>query len=124
MPNAFFRSVVMSFVPLACIVLVAGCPMPPVAECMTDEDCEEGQVCNDGVCEEGTCPTEKTFHEIQITENLGEPNYQGTQNCLTCHASHGADIMESAHWNWSGVVKNIAGLDGEVHGKVDLINDY
>ncbi len=92
-------------------------------ECETDADCAEGEECVNSVCEEGNGPTEKTFHEIQF-ESLGDPNYQGTQDCLTCHSNHGADIMESAHWNWGGAVDNIAGLEGEIHGKVDLVNDY
>jgi hypothetical protein len=32
--------------------------------------------------------------------------------------------METGHWNWAGVVNNIAGIEGQTHGKVDLINDY
>lgn len=138
--SAFFRLVVMGLAPLGCMVLVAGCPVPPVPECVTDADCTvdqvcengvcvdapapecvadadcaEGQVCEDGVCVEG--PLEP-LHQTLITE------YQGTQTCLTCHANHAADIMETAHWNWSGAVDDIAGLEDQTHGKVDLINDY
>jgi len=69
-------------------------------------------------------PTEKTFHEAQFTDNLGDPDYQGTQTCLTCHSEHATDIMQTAHWNWDGAVDDIAGLEGQNHGKVDLINDY
>jgi hypothetical protein len=64
------------------------------------------------------------MHKTLFTNNLGDPNYQGTQTCLTCHAAHAADIMESAHWNWGGVVSNVAGLEGQTHGKVDLLNNY
>jgi len=69
-------------------------------------------------------PPEEPLHKTLFTDTLGDPNYQGTQTCLTCHADHAADIMETGHWNWSGVVVNAAGLEGENHGKVDLINDY
>ncbi len=114
----------MGFVPLVCIVLVAGCPVAQVPECLIDGDCAEGEECVNGLCEESSSPVEKTFHETQFTENLDDPNYQGTQNCLTCHSNHAADIMDSAHWNWSGAVDDIAGLDEEIHGKIDLVNDY
>ncbi len=63
-------------------------------------------------------------HETLFTENLGNPDYQGTQTCLTCHSDHATDIMETAHWNWGGAVANVAGLEGEIHGKVDFINNY
>jgi Cys-rich repeat protein len=143
--NTVFRLVAMSFVPLVGIVLVAGCPMTPVAECVADADCAEGQVCENGVCttapapecvadadcadgqvcDDGVCvASEEPAHKTLFINNLGDANYYGTQTCLTCHANHAANIMEGAHWNWSGVVDDIAGLEGETHGKVDLINDY
>ena len=137
--NAVFRLVAMGFVPLGCIVLVAGCPFMPVPECVSDADCAEGLVCENGacvaappecetdadcaegqVCEDGACveasqdPLHKTFFD----------DYQGTQTCLTCHDDHAADIMETGHWNWGGAVDNIAGLEGQTHGKVDLVNNY
>jgi hypothetical protein len=91
------------------------CVEAPPAGCETDADCAEGQVCEDGACVDAP---EEPLHKTLITE------YEGTQTCLTCHADHAADIMETAHWNWSGVVDNIAGLEDQTHGKVDLINDY
>ncbi len=84
-------------------------------------ECPEGQVCEDGVCVESP---EQPRHQTLFAENLDDPNYQGTQTCLTCHADHAADIMETGHWNWAGSVNNIAGLEGQTHGKFDLINDY
>ena len=143
--NAVFRLVAMGFVPLGCIVLVAGCPVTPIPECVSDADCAEGQVCENGVCtdapgpecemdadcaegqvcEDGVCveAPEEPPHKT-LFDSLGDPNYQGTQTCLTCHSNHAADIMETAHWNWSGVVDNVEGLEEQTHGKVDLINDY
>ena len=168
--NAVFRLIAMGFVPLGCMVLLAGCPLPPAPECVNDADCAEGQVCENGVCTDAPvpeCETDADCAEGQVCENgvctdapvpecaedadcaegqvceegvcvegpedpphkilfesTGEPNYQGTQTCLTCHSNHAENIMEGAHWNWSGVVDDIAGLEGETHGKVDLINDY
>jgi hypothetical protein len=78
------------------------------------------------VCEAGVCvdAPEEPLHKTLFTDNLDDPNYQGTQTCLTCHSDHAADIMETGHWNWGGVVDNVAGLEDQTHGKVDLINDY
>ena len=86
-------------------------------------ECDEGFECNPetGECEAGA---EERLHEKLFTDNLDDPNYQGTQTCLTCHSNHATDILETAHWNWSGPADNIAGLEGEPHGKVDLVNDY
>ena len=119
--NAVFGLVAMGFVPLVCIVLMAGCPFIPTPECASDADCADGQVCEDGVCVEAP---DEPLHKTLFTDNLGDPNYQGTETCLTCHSDHAADIMETGHWNWGGAVDNIAGLEGQTHGKVDLINDY
>ncbi|MCK4659229.1 MAG: hypothetical protein KAV82_06870 [Phycisphaerae bacterium] len=94
---------------LTSVWLVAGCGIMPLPEPIEDptED-----------------PTEEPLHKTLFTDNLGDPNYQGTQTCLTCHSDHATDIMETGHWNWSGAVDNVAGLEGENHGKVDLVNDY
>jgi len=89
------------------------CTDAPVLDCDTNADCAEGQVCEDGVCVEA--PQD---HKTLITD------YQGTQTCLACHAGHATDIMQTAHWNWSGAVDDIAGLEGENHGKVDFVNNY
>ena len=146
MKGPYLRLLAVGMVPLLCIVLVTGCPVVPAPECVTDVDCGDGQVCENGVCttapgpecevdadctegevcEDGVCVegTAEPLHKTLFTTNLGDPDYQGTQTCLTCHSNHATDIMEGAHWNWSGVVDDIEGLEGQTHGKVDLINDY
>ena len=94
-------------------------------ECLEDADCADGEVCStDHECVAAPEPPEKPLHETLFTENFDDPSYKGTEDCLTCHSNHAADIMETAHWNWSGAVDDIAGLEGEDHGKVDLVNDY
>ncbi len=163
--NTVFRLVALGLVPLGCMVMVAGCPVPPVPECAGDADCAEGQVCENGVCTDAPapeCETDADCAEGQVCEGgvctdapapecetdadcaegqacedgacvEGSPeplhktliaNYEGTQTCLTCHSDHAADVMETGHWNWGGAVDDIAGLEGQTHGKVDLINDY
>jgi hypothetical protein len=68
--------------------------------------------------------TEMTFHERIFVDILGKTEYDGTgDSCLLCHEDHARDILETAHWKWEGPVTNIEGLEGEVHGKRDLINN-
>ena len=73
---------------------------------------------------DGDGDIDRPAHETRFIESFDDPNYKGTESCLTCHSDRAEDIMETAHWNWSGSVTNIEGLEGEVHGKIDLINDY
>ncbi|MCP4593081.1 MAG: hypothetical protein GY842_20290 [bacterium] len=139
--NAGFRLVAMGFMPIVCMMLMAGCEAIQPPECATDADCAEGQVCTSGVCTDAPgpeCVEDADCAEGQVCDDDGvcveapeEPlhktlitDYQGTQTCLTCHSEHATDIMQTGHWNWGGAVDNIAGLEGEDHGKVDLINDY
>jgi octaheme c-type cytochrome (tetrathionate reductase family) len=60
------------------------------------------------------------LHKGYFTENA----YTGTQQCLNCHGKAGDDVMTTAHWKWEGVASNIAGHEGETHGKKDLINNF
>jgi octaheme c-type cytochrome (tetrathionate reductase family) len=50
--------------------------------------------------------------------------YEGTGSCLTCHEEEGAEMLETGHFKWAGETDNIVGLEGEVHGKNDLINNF
>jgi len=50
--------------------------------------------------------------------------YEGTQSCLMCHESEGLEMLETGHFKWAGKIGNIAGLEGQVHGKNDLINNF
>ncbi len=60
------------------------------------------------------------LHKGYFTENA----YTGTQQCLDCHGKVGDDVMTTGHWKWEGVASNIAGYEGELHGKKDLINNF
>ena len=61
-----------------------------------------------------------SLHKGYFTEN----EFTGTSQCLNCHGKIGDDVTTTGHWNWQGVVANIAGYDGEIHGKADLINNF
>lgn len=51
-------------------------------------------------------------------------SYEGTASCLMCHEEEGQQMLDSAHFKWEGNVENIVGLEGEEHGKNDLINNF
>jgi octaheme c-type cytochrome (tetrathionate reductase family) len=50
--------------------------------------------------------------------------YEGTQSCLMCHESEGTEMLNTGHFKWAGKVENIVGLEGQEHGKGDLINNF
>ena len=50
--------------------------------------------------------------------------YEGTLSCLICHAEEGAEMLDTGHFKWAGETDNIVGLEGGVHGKNDLINNF
>ena len=106
---------------LALTGLLVGCPgLSPEARptSVVPEDEEEDQ-------KEEDEETAKSLHERIFVDVLGVSEYQGTaSSCLICHSDHARDILDTAHWNWQGAVDNIAGLEGEQHGKQDLMNSY
>jgi len=51
-------------------------------------------------------------------------DYEGTQSCLNCHAGEGVEMLNTGHFKWQGLTNNIAGLEGEEHGKNDLLNNF
>lgn len=114
------------------ILTVGGCPGLQDLICpdCPDPNCPD---CPEPNCPEPNCPDcnqpepnapQKAIHERIFTEILGDPDYQGTKSCLNCHSDHAFDIMETGHWNWNGPVTNIAGLENESHGKLDLLNNF
>lgn len=102
---------------------LGGCPAIPC----------DPNTCPDPNCPDPNCPdcnepdpnaVAKTLHQRIFEDVLGKTAYEGTaDSCLICHSDHARDILESAHWKWQGPVTNIAGLEGEIHGKRDLINN-
>ena len=68
-------------------------------------------------------PRGKGFsHENHFTDN----SYVGTESCLgsNCHDSEANDVLLTGHWNWQGISTNIEGVEGEIHGKNDFINNF
>ena len=50
--------------------------------------------------------------------------YEGTLTCLMCHEGEGDEMLQTGHFKWAGKTENIVGLEGGVHGKKDLINNF
>ena len=50
--------------------------------------------------------------------------YEGTQSCMTCHEEDAMHMLDTGHFKWQGEVENIVGLEGAVHGKNDLLNNF
>ena len=50
--------------------------------------------------------------------------YEGTVSCLMCHESEGIEMLNTGHFKWEGYSDRIVGLEGQSHGKNDLINNF
>ena len=63
-----------------------------------------------------------SFHEQYFTEHT----YEGTASCLgsSCHDKEAQDVLATGHWKWEGVATNVVGVEEEVHGKNDFINNF
>jgi len=60
------------------------------------------------------------IHEMVFSEDP----YEGTADCLQCHESEGMEMLDTGHFKWAGKVEGIEGLEGEMLGKRDLINNF
>jgi len=63
---------------------------------------------------------EENIHELYFSVIL----YEGTQSCLMCHEEEGLAALDMGHFKWEGYSNKIAGLEGQSHGKNDLINNF
>ena len=64
--------------------------------------------------------TPAALHKGYFTDN----EYRGTGQCLVCHGKIGDDVMKTGHWKWQGEASGLAGLEGGIHGKKDMINNF
>jgi len=69
------------------------------------------------------CTADTFSHEDHFTAN---PYVGPNMNiaCVGCHAKEVQDLLQTGHWNWSGVAANVAGVTTETHGKIDFINNF
>ena len=63
---------------------------------------------------------DESIHELYFSVVL----YEGTQSCLLCHSDMGEDALEMGHFKWEGKTNQLVGLEGQTHGKNDLINNF
>jgi len=60
------------------------------------------------------------IHELYFSTIL----YEGTESCLMCHEEEARAALDMGHFKWEGKVANIAGVEGEIHGKNELLNNF
>jgi octaheme c-type cytochrome (tetrathionate reductase family) len=66
-----------------------------------------------------------SLHDVNIHElYFGAILYEGTESCLMCHEEEGRMVLEMGHFKWQGETDRIAGLEGGIHGKNDLLNNF
>jgi len=63
---------------------------------------------------------DENIHELYFSTIL----YEGTQSCLMCHQKEGLAALEMGHFKWSDRSNRVAGLEGEVIGKNNLLNNF
>jgi octaheme c-type cytochrome (tetrathionate reductase family) len=63
---------------------------------------------------------DEDIHELYFSTLL----YEGTESCLLCHKDEGMAALEMGHFKWEGQTGRIAGLEGQTHGKNDLLNNF
>ncbi len=101
---------------LTCLaLLIGGCP--PAADPNDANEPNEPNEPNDS-----NSPVEKSLHEKIFTELLD--GFSGPSDCLLCHGGAANELLQTGHWRWAGQTENIVGLEGETHGKRDLINNF
>ena len=61
-----------------------------------------------------------TLHRVYFADRP----YEGTESCLDCHGKIGDEILTTGHFKWEGVATNLEGVEGAVHGKNDIINNF
>jgi len=60
-------------------------------------------------------------HEKYFTKHNYVP---GAGSCVECHQKEASDVLTTGHWKWQGAAKNVVGVENEVHGKTDFINNF
>ena len=63
---------------------------------------------------------DEDVHEVYFSSIL----YEGTESCLLCHEEEGRMVLEKGHFKWEGQTDRIAGLEAQIHGKKDLLNNF
>ena len=51
-------------------------------------------------------------------------DYEGTESCTNCHGWDADEFINTAHFKWEGFASGIAGHEGHIHGKQDILNNF
>lgn len=66
-----------------------------------------------------------SINDIDIHElYFGAILYEGTNSCLLCHEKEGAAVLDMGHFKWGAQTDTVAGLEGQVVGKNNIINNF
>jgi len=60
------------------------------------------------------------IHELFFNTVL----YEGTETCLLCHQTVAESMLDMGHFKWQNPTDRITGLEGQEHGKNDLLNNF
>ena len=104
-------------VPTLCLLLF---PMTGLAKANPSDGFEKSKLVTTAEFVEYAAIHEVDIHDLYFSLR----SYNGTGSCLKCHASEGLEMLDSGHFKWQGESTNIVGVEGEVHGKNDLINNF
>ena len=63
---------------------------------------------------------DENIHELYFSVIL----YEGTDSCLMCHQKEGEAALQMGHFKWEGKTDRMVGLEGQTHGKKDLLNNF
>lgn len=63
---------------------------------------------------------DENIHDLYFSVIL----YEGTESCLMCHQEEGEAALEMGHFKWEGKTVRMEGLEGQTHGKNDLLNNF
>ena len=102
-------------------ILFLSCLLLPVAVSAVESEGSPGDGPGSGGAP-GDAAAAPPFHEKYFTDNP----YEGTASCLgsECHTKEAEDVLTTGHWKWQGVADNVVGVEGEIHGKNDFINNF
>jgi len=95
-------------------------PMTGVAKSKSSADIEKSKLVTTSDFLEYADSHECDIHDLYFELR----DYEDTGTCLMCHDGEGSEMLDSAHFKWEGPIENIVGLEGESHGKNDLINNF
>ena len=63
---------------------------------------------------------DEDIHELYFSTIL----YEGTESCLMCHKKEGMAALQMGHFKWEGKSNRVSGLEGEIIGKNNLLNNF